>query len=158
TTFGVKVGDTFYTVEAAPKTETARARVEVREGAPATPTFYYPIDSVDYLSRLDSGEVNALTLMAKAFSTDVTPMDIEFMEGYQPADDIVGFVVPLTFHFWTRGTPEFVNFAEQETRVTHGTNAGIFYYQPGLRSGWFNIAPGDHVNEDERSQSNPFPS
>lgn len=157
-TFGVKVGDQFYTVDASPAHDAAPARVTVKNGAPGTPTFYFPIENSAHLAKLDRGEINALTSMAKAFSSDYAPMDIDAMEGFQPADDFVATVLPLTFHFWTRGLPEIVPYGPEMTRQTHGANAGVFYYQPGLRSAWFDIRPGQHVNEDEKSRDNPFPS
>jgi len=150
--FGVRVGEVFYTVTAAP------GDARVRKGAPATPTFFFTVEDSAWLRKVDRGEVNALTSMAKAFSSDYAPMDIDVMDGFQPDAGFVGMVVPLTFHFWTRGTPEYVPFGPDMTRVTHGTNTGVFYYQPGLRSAWFNVEPGDHVNENEKSRENPFPS
>lgn len=157
-TFGVEVGEDFYTVEASPADGDKAANVTVNPGAPDAPVFYYTIESSDYLHKLKRGEFNALTLMAKAFSSDVTPMDIDMQEGFQPSEGFVGMVLPLTFHFWTKGKPELIPFGPNMTRETHGSNAGIFFYQPGFRSGWFDIRPGDHVNEDENSRTNPFPS
>lgn len=157
-TFGIKIADDFYTVTAVPESAGAPAEVAVKSGMPAEPTFYYTLDDSSHLQKLASGEFNALTLMAKAFSTDVTPMDIEMQDGFQPPENFMGTLLPLTFHFWTKGQPAIIPFGPDNTRKTHGTNAGIFYYQPGFRSGWFNIEPGDHVNEDKNSRSNPFPS
>lgn len=157
-TFGVKVGDRFYTVDAAPADDKTPARVTVKKGAPKTPTFFFPIEDSAHLHKVYRGEVNALTSMAKAFETDDAPMDIDAMEGFQPADDFGATVIPFTFHFWTKGLPEIVPFGPEMTRRTHGANAGVFYYQPGLRSAWFDIRPGQHVNEDENSRDNPFPS
>lgn len=156
--FGVKVGETFYTVEAAPAKDAAPAQVSVRPGAPSTPAFYFEVENSDWLGKLYRGEVNALTSMAKAFETDHTPMDIDAMEGFEPPEDFGDVVIPFTFHFWTKGNPEMVPFSPEMTRRTHGANMGVFYYQPGLRSGWFDVRPGDHVNENEKSRDNPFPS
>ncbi|MEZ5892002.1 MAG: cupin domain-containing protein [Parvularculaceae bacterium] len=126
--------------------------------APKAPTFFFTVEDSAFLNRVYAGELNALTAMAKAFSSDAAPMDIDAMEGFQPADDFGDWVIPFTFHFWTRGNPETVAFGPEMTRVTHGANLGVFYYQPGLRSAWFDIRPGQHVNENENSRDNPFPS
>lgn len=157
-TFGVEVGGEFYTVDATPATEGASADVSVRAGAPEEPSFYYVVEDSAYLNKVARGDMNALTSMAKAFSSDYAPMDIQVQDGYQPDENFVAKVLPLTFHFWTKGNPELIPFGPNMTRKTHGSNTGVFYYQPGFRSGWFNILPGDHVNEDERSRDNPFPS
>lgn len=156
--FGVKVGEAFYTVEASPAKDDVAARVDVRAGAPKTPAFYFKVESSDWLGKLYRGEINALTSMAKAFETDYAPMDIDAMEGFTPPEDFGDTIIPFTFHFWTKGAPEITPFSPEMTRQTHGTNAGVFYYQPGLRSGWFDVRPGDHVNENEKSRDNPFPS
>ncbi len=158
TTFGVDIGGDFYTIMANPASDGNEASVIVRKGAPDLPVFYFTLKDADYLGKLYRQEFNPLTLMAKAFSSDVTPMDIEVQEGFQPPEDFGEMILQLTFHFWTRGNPELIPFGPEMTQVTHGSNAGIFYYQPGFRSGWFDIRPGDHVNEDERSRDNPFPS
>lgn len=97
--FGVKVGKTFYTVEAAPAKDAAPAQVGVRPGAPSTPAFYFTVESSDWLGKLYRGEVNALTSMAKAFETDYAPMDIDVMEGFAPPEDFGDAIIPFTFHF-----------------------------------------------------------
>lgn len=149
--FGILVGEDWYTVTASP------GRASLREGQPGEPTFYFVTDA-ETVARIDAGEINALTGMAKAFSSDFAPMDIGMMEGFTPDQDFVGPLLATSFHFWTRGQPEAIPFGRGMTRVTHGTNGGIFFYQPGFRSGFFHIEPGHHVNADERSQTNPFPS
>jgi mannose-6-phosphate isomerase-like protein (cupin superfamily) len=127
------------------------------EGFPKEPTFFFRTDA-DTLRKIDSGRMNALTAMAAAFSTDETPLDIDMMPGFKPGKDFVSVAIPLTFHFWTRGFPERVPFGTGLTRETHGANAAIMYYQPGLRSAWVQIAHGQHANADPRSQTNPFSS
>ena len=154
-TFGVEIGDDFYTVSVDPEGDGAW---EVTQGAPADPTFYFTLQDERVLATLVSGEKNALTLMAKAFSSDVTPMDMEVQEGFEPDENFLSEVLSTAFHFWTMGKPEIVKFSPEATRFTHGANMGVFYYQPGFRSGWFSIDPGHHVNEDENSRTNPFPT
>ncbi len=156
--FGVTVGEAFFTIDAAPATNGAAAHAEARSGAPATPSFYYKIESSEWLGKLHRGEINALTSMAKAFETDSAPMDIDVMEGFAPPENFGDEIIPFTFHFWTKGSPEIVPFGAEMTRFTHGANAGVFYYQRGLRSAWFEVRPGQHVNENEKSRENPFPS
>lgn len=146
--FGVLVdGDDWWTVSM----DREAGSYSVTNAQPQTPTLYYPATS-EALALVDSGQMNALTAMVKAFSTDVSPMDMDLMEGaeFDPA------MLAQTFHFWTRGNPEIINFAEQQTRFVHGGNAAVFYYQPGFRSGFGYVMPGQHVNEDERSRTNEF--
>lgn len=151
--FGVRIGDDFYTVYVAPN-----APAGARKGAPKSPTFYFKLDSEDYLKKLERGEFAALTLMGKAFESDYAPMDIEVMEGFEPPADFGEKLLPLIFHFWTKGNPEIVRTTPEATRFVHGTNLGVLYYQQGFRSAWFNIRQGEHVNEDPGSRANPFPT
>jgi len=155
--FGIEVEGEWWNVTATPGAGDVPARVVLKEGAPAEPTFYFTLDS-ETLGKLDRKEMNAETAMVKAFSTDPSPMDIEVMEGFQPSPDFVGVALPTTFHFWTRGLPEVIPFGESYTRFTHGADATVFYYQPGFRSGWGSLKKGQHANEDPKSQTNPFPS
>ena len=157
-TFGVRVGDDLYTVNASPSSEETAASVSVRPGAPNTPTFVFEIDSAKTLSKLDRGEIHALTLAGKATSADFAPLDLSTMDGFQPPAWFGDKITRLIFHFWIRGTPEIVPFAGQETRIVHGASLGAFYYQPGFRSAWIDIKPGQHANEGEQDTSNPFPT
>ena len=151
-TFGIEVAGNWWTVEVA-EDETTLTR-----GQPTEPTYYYTITEEDSLFEINRGELNMFTGMVKAFSTDVTPTDLDMMEGYQPRPDFMTAVIPQVFHFWTRGFPEVVQFSEDRTLPTHGAHTVIMYYQEGFRSGWGYIAPGEHVNEDPNSRTNPFPS
>lgn len=147
--FGVEIDGEMWTVALDRDT----ASYEIWNGPPPEPTFYYT-GSPDIFEQIGRGEITALTAMGKAFSTDQTPFDLAMMEGFEFDPAIIAF----GFHFWTRGFPEILNYRELETRFIHGANAGLIYYQPGFRSGFGNVAPGQHANADERSRSNPFPS
>lgn len=161
-TFGVSItgegGGEWHVVVGEREGESGPIAVELREGAPPEPTFRFVTDAAT-LARVHRGEINALTAMARARMSDAVPMDIDTTEGFEPTYDFVATVLPLTFHFWTRGLPEVVPFgAKSLTREVHGGNALIFYYQPGFRSGWFQIERGQHVNAEPRDQVNEFPS
>lgn len=161
-TFGVAItgegGGEWHVVVAGREEGAETATVELRSGPAPEPTFLYTGD-LKILRRVHRGELNALTAMGKARSSDVTPMDIDVMEGFTPDGTFVGRVLPLTFHFWTRGLPEVVPFGSKSmTREVHGANAAVFYYQPGFRSAWFHIENGQHANADSADQTNPFPS
>ena len=53
---------------------------------------------------------------------------------------------------------EIIPFGAETTRVVHGAGMGVLYYQRGLRSAFFHIKPGQHINADPKDQTNPFPS
>ncbi len=160
-TFGIRIkgengGE--WQVEVAGRKEAAGGfRVELREGLPSVPSVLYTLD-LDTLRKIADGEMNALTAMGKARASDPAPMDIELMEGFQPEADFFARFIPFTFHFWTRGFPEVVEYDRQRSREVHGANMVVFYYQEGLRSAWAQIEKGQHVNADPDDQTNPFPT
>jgi len=156
-TFGIEVDGKMWHVTARPGADSDSEKVELVAGAPPEPTFYFTMDRAT-LGKLDRGEMNPGTAMAKAFSTDVTPMDVAEMAGFTAGESFLDDLLKVTFHFWIRGNPEVIPFGDAYTRFTHGADAVILYYQPGLRSGWLSLKPGQHANEDPRSQTNPFPS
>lgn len=158
-TFGIRVGEghDWHVVATAATGDSGRA-VALREGLPPEPAWFFAIDNVETLARIESGQLAPGTAAVKAFSTDFAPMDVDFTEGFQPDGDFVAGMLQTLFHFWNRGTPEITIFGEDNTRQSHGTDVAILYYQPGFRSGWFSIKPGDHVNENPDSRTNPFPS
>ena len=104
---------------------------------PSVPSLYYVTDSRT-LGMIHRGEMSALTAMGRARMSEKTPMDFGFMEGFQPDSGFVGWAVKFTFHFWTRGLPEIVRFGpETRSRLVHGAQAKVLYYEKGLRSGWY---------------------
>ena len=149
--FGIRIDDRWFTVIATP------GQAALRDGAPATPTFYFHGDAAA-VEAVHNGRWSGLTAMVKEFSTDPAPLDMDVMEGFQPTETFLNDLLGTAFHFWNRGQPEIIPFGRDHTRLTHGANAGVIYYQPGFRSGFFNIRPGQHVNENPASQTNPFPS
>ncbi len=158
-TFGIRVDDEEWTVEVVGRlAETKEAEVTLRRGFPDEPTFFFFTDA-ETLGKIYRGELASLTAMGKAYSSDYAPLDVDGMEGVEPTPELVEHMLSLSFHFWTRGFPEIIRFGDKRyTRELHGGNAVLFYYQEGFRSGWFQIEPGQHVNEDPGMQKNPFPS
>ncbi len=130
--------------------------VILTDGLPKIPTYVYRAE-VSALRAIYSGEMNALTAQAKAFSSDYAPLDVQEINGYEPTEEEDGALNAFSFHFWTKGFPEVIPFRPDTTRRAHGAGVTIFYYEKGLRTGWFNILPGERVREDAREQAMPFP-
>jgi mannose-6-phosphate isomerase-like protein (cupin superfamily) len=150
-TFGIRIDDRWFTVTAAP------GDVQLTDGMPAEPTYYF-FGNAAAVEAVHNGQWSGLTSMVKEFSSDEAPLDMDVMEGFQPDATFLEDLLGTAFHFWNRGQPEVIPFGRDHTRVSHGANTGVFYYQPGFRSGFFNVRPGQHVNENPVSQTNPFPS
>ena len=153
TRFGIRIkdlGDWYVIID-------EKGKAELHLGFSPEPIPFYSTDSVT-LEKIFNGESNALTAMGKARESEAAPMEIEFTEGFAPDQDFFAGFIPLSFHFWTRGRPEVVSFGKEHSRVVHGANATVLYYQKGLRTAWFGIDKGQHINRDKTDQANPFPS
>ncbi|QBA64011.1 cupin domain-containing protein [Muriicola soli] len=137
------------------KTE-AGWEVVLKEGLPTLPTFIYSVEK-ETLRAIFNGELNALTAQGKAFAGDYAPMNVKEMEGFESDMDMDSKINAFSFHFWTRGFPEIVPFADGLTRKAHGSNFVVFYYQKGLRTAWYRVLPEEKVRHDPREQAMPFP-
>ncbi|MEL6811031.1 MAG: cupin domain-containing protein [Bacteroidota bacterium] len=130
--------------------------VLLKKGLPDIPTYVYRAE-VAALRAIYNGEMNALTAQAKAFSSDYAPLEVEEINNFKPTEDDNSAMNAFSFHFWTKGFPEVIPFRPNATRKAHGAGVTIFYYEKGLRTGWYNILPGERVREDAREQAMPFP-
>jgi hypothetical protein len=136
-TFGVEVAE-----EGAWHVVVDGGGVTLEDGAAPDPTFVYVTDRAT-LEAVHGGELAALTAMGRARWSDPAPMDLRFMEGFEPDPAFIGRVAELTFHFWTTGLPEQAPFGDAAaTRVVHGADVAVLYYQPGLRTAWYRIREG----------------
>jgi len=133
-------------------------RVELKSGLPASPAFYYVTDR-QTLDLIHQNRISALTAMGRARMSDPAPMDLGFMEGFVPGPEFMGWIAEFTFHFWTRGIPEIVDFGpDTRSRTVHGAQAKVLYYREGLRSSWYQVRQGQHINAHPEDQTNPFPT
>lgn len=132
--------------------------VTLHEGMPEKPTFYYVTDD-ETLDLIYRGKMSALTAMGRARMTDQTPLNFGFMDGFQPTPELLAWGTNFSFHFWTRGMPETVDFGKDtSSRLIHGAQAKLLYYDKGLRTSWYQIRKGQHINSNPEEQTNPFPT
>lgn len=156
-TFGVRIDDGSWTVSADPANDGEPAEVTVETGEPEVPTFVYVTDAETF-NRIARGDLQALTAMAQARSSDPAPMRLEFVNGYEM--DAAGreAFLSVSFHFFTVGQPEIVQLGFDHALPVHGGEAIPIYYAGGLRTAWYGIAPGQHINADPADQVNEFDS
>jgi len=110
------------------------------------------------LIKLDNRSFNALTAMGQARASDPIPLRIRLPDNFSAEGDIRHYFIPLTRHFWNREWPETIHFGEGTTRDIHGANATLLVYDDGLRTGWYQLKPGMHINSDLADQVNNFDS
>lgn len=126
-------------------------RAASRRGAHSS-GFTYTLDMAT-LEKFDAGTWNPLTAMGQARSSDPIPMRLDFPSGYKPPRPIL----PFTMSSWVKGKPKVVRFGPDTSRLVHGGNATVLHYQPGFRSAHYRLLPGQHINSDQRDQTNEFP-
>jgi mannose-6-phosphate isomerase-like protein (cupin superfamily) len=128
----------------------------VRPGAPSQYDIGFELD-IDFLRRLDRGEIGALTAMGQARSSDPIPLNPKMGPQFGKRPDAPLLFRRLSFHFWNRGWPEVIPFSESAAREVHGGNAAVFVYDHRFRSAWYQLKPGMHINANARDQTNNFP-
>lgn len=150
-TFGVAVGDDLFTISS------SNAGVSVAARAPAVPTYIFRTDPPTF-EAITQGRMAAPTAMGQARASDPTPMKIDFMPGFTADAGTRGRILSTMFHFWNDKTPEVTSFGYEFSRQVHGGQAVVLHYEPGVRSAWYGILPGQRINEDPADQTNDFPS
>ena len=150
-TFGLEIDGEAWTVAA------AKDGVSVSEGAPQVPAMVYATDAETF-RRILAGDMSALTALAQARASDPTPLRVETVNGFEFGPEALVELQSVLFHFFTAGTPEIIPLGLEHSRFVHGGQAAAIYYETGLRTAWYAISPGQHINEDASDQVNPFPS
>lgn len=113
---------------------------------------------LETLQRLDNGSLNALTAMGQARASDAIPLDLRLPDDFSEEELIRSYYIPLTLRFWNREWPETIPFGDGVTRSVHGANTTVLIYDEGLRSAWYQLKAGMHVNADPADQVNDFDS
>ena len=134
----------------------AEAGARVDDGIPQAWDLGFALD-MDFLRKLDNGEMSALTSMGQARSNDAIPLVPRFGPDFQQNPDAGLLFRRVSFHFWTRSWPETVPFGEHAARFVHGGNASVLLYDDEFRSAWYQLKPGMHINPDPQDQVNDFP-
>jgi mannose-6-phosphate isomerase-like protein (cupin superfamily) len=128
----------------------------VLEGAPDQYDVGFELD-IEFLRRLDRGEISALTAMGQARSGDPISLVPKIGPRLTTMHDAGLHFRRLAFHFWSRSWPEIVPFGKQATRLVHGGNVAVLVYDKEFRSAWYQLKPGMHINADPADQVNDYP-
>lgn len=127
----------------------------VQEGIPDQYDLGFELN-IDFLRRLDRGEINALTAMGQAHAGEPIPLVPKFGSAFERRPDMSLLFRRLCFHFWTRDWPEVVRFGEGSTRQVHGAEAAVLFYDEDFRSAWYQLKSGMHINADAADQTNGY--
>ena len=152
-TFGIRLDENWWTVTVTRKQESYNPNerltfhrfgpheVNVRNGMPEEPTWYFRVASREVLDLIASGQVNAGTAAMQSFGSDQVGVEIEAMDGFAMNSGVEGATYLALSHFWTKGTPEITRFGRDESLPTHGAAAVSLHTMKGYRIAWFSIGP-----------------
>lgn len=104
-TFGVRVGNSDYTVAATRAGEAGEARVTVTRGAPEVPTFIYVTDATTF-SRIASGDLQSLTAMTGTDGAGAAPLRLEATNGWDLDAEGLATLRSVSCHFFPAGFAE----------------------------------------------------
>ncbi len=128
--------------------------VAVHEGRAADARFTIKT-SPDMLRRIYERELTALTAAGRARMSDPAPLDVELAPDVGFTPELQAELYAFLQHFFTPTWPEVIPLGEAHARVVHGAHAIPLFYHPGARSAWYQVNPGEQVNEP--GDTNPFP-
>lgn len=153
--FGVEVEGVVWTINVADLSDDTFS-ASLSAGEPQAPTFVFRTN-LETFKKIADGTWSAVTAMGRARAGDPAPMDIRFSGEFRPGADFQTRFLSIAQHFWNPGFPKIIPFGYESARTVHGAEATVLYYKPGhLRSAWFGLLPGQHVNPDPRDQVNDF--
>lgn len=102
--------------------------------------------------------MNILTTLGQARAGDPTPMEVDIGDEFTKDGRVRAELMPAWFNFFATQTPDTVRFGFGHGREVHGGHAVPLYYGEGLRTAWYGLEPGMHVNRDPGDQANGFDS
>lgn len=169
TTFGIKVGQDWWTVEVQ-RSETAYNvgnndqyvfhnfgphDVSIVEGKPSIPTWYFRISDIETLEKINDKVWTATTAAAKSTPNDEVAMDIEEMDGFTPNQGTVALSYVTMEHFWKKDAAELTYFNRDSSLPSHGAAIVALYTMKDKRIAWFSLGKNESANTDrdlDRSQ------
>ncbi len=170
--FGIKVGDQWWNVHVQRQEEPYAVgskkqytfhnygphRVEIKQGKPDTPTWFFRFDDRSVLDKIDQKIWTASTAAAKSTGADVVAFDIEDMEGYvsDQQDTAIGYLTME--HFWKRDAVEVTYFSRDSSLPSHGAALVSLYTMKDKRIGWFSLGTDEAANSDRGLDKSQVPN
>ncbi|MCB9333888.1 MAG: hypothetical protein H6574_22765 [Lewinellaceae bacterium] len=172
TTFGIKVGNDWWYVNAERAQEAYQAgknkqytlhhfgphTVTLHQGMPPAPTWYFEFADRATLDKIDSKIWTATTAAAKSTSADVTALDIKDMEGFTSDQKYTAIAYQVIEHFWKKDPIEITPFSRDGALPSHGVDMVALYTMKDKRIGWFSIGPEEAANADRGLEKGQVPN
>ena len=160
-TFGIMIGDEWWTVNSTRQQEAYKAgkkdqytlhnfgphEVELRPGMPAKPTWYFHLAHREVLDKINDKSWTASTAAMQSFGSDQVALELEEMEGYQDNHKDVATMYVILEHFWKKDVVEITEFKDENALPTHGVGAVSLYTMKDKRIAWFSMKKDEAAND-----------
>lgn len=126
----------------------------INEGASEAARFIFLL-APEILEKLSQGEISPLTAAGRANISENAPLDFKLGEGLSLNQETYLELIEFTQRFFNATSPECIRFGIEHARIVHGGHAVAMFYGQGIRSAWYQLNPGEKLNEP--GDTNPFP-
>ncbi|MCS5489296.1 cupin domain-containing protein [Algoriphagus limi] len=172
TTFGIKVGDEWWTVSVRRFQEPYLVgknkqytfhnfgphEVTLSKGQPSIPTWYFRFVDQSVLEKIERMEWTATTAVAKSTPADVTALDILDMDGYQSSQGATAIAYQTLEHFWKTNPGEVTRFSRDSSLPSHGAQLVALYTMKDKRISWFTLGTDEVANGDRGLDKGQVPN
>jgi mannose-6-phosphate isomerase-like protein (cupin superfamily) len=132
--------------------------VELFEGPPAEPTWYFRFDDRDILDRIHRKSLTTGTAAAKSTGEDVVSFDFEDMEGFDSSHGDTALAYEVMEHFWKKDRAEVTRFSRSSSLPSHGAAMVSLYTMKDKRISWFSLGQEEVANADPRLDRGQCPN
>ena len=171
-TFGIKVGEDWWTVNAIRAQEAYLVgkkkqytfhnfgphQVTLKKGKPGEPTWYFRLTDRSILEKINEKVWTASTAAAKSTGADVVALDIMDMEGYNSTQKSTAVSYMVLEHFWKRDAAEVTRFSRASSLPNHGAQLVSLYTMKDKRIGWFSLGTEEAANADRGLDKSQVPN
>ena len=122
--------------------------VELFQGPPSTPTWYFRLDSGEVLQEIYNQTLTTGTASAKSTGADIVSFDIEDMEGFDSSQGDTALAYMTMEHFWKPQPVEITRFSRNSSLPSHGAEIVVLYTMKDKRISWFTLGQEEVANGD----------
>jgi mannose-6-phosphate isomerase-like protein (cupin superfamily) len=171
-TFGIKVGDDWWTVSVERVEEPYKVgkkkqytfhnygphKVQLIAGKPSEPTWYFGFADRPTLDKINEQVWTASTASAKSTPADVVALDILDMEGFRSNQQATATAYQALEHFWKRDVGEVTRFGRDSSLPSHGAEIVALYTMKDKRISWFTLGTEEVANGDRGLDKGQVPN
>ncbi len=126
----------------------------IHAGPHADARFIFVLSAAT-LAQLHAGKLAPLTAAGRAHISEPAPLDFRLGAGLTLTPDLYAELIAFVQRFFNPSEPRRILLGEPHARMIHGGHAVALFYDPGFRSAWYLLQPGERLNAP--GDTNPFP-